>query len=327
MPIELYHNDKNGDSTRPEPGDLETANLREALWIDLIHPTDEERELVQSALNLELPTRADMREIETTSRLYTEEGTRFMTALLMTRSDTLDPVESEVTFVLTGKYLVTLRHSEPLAFKNVRRQIRKHPISNRDGLFIALLEAIIDREADVLERIARNLDDTSKAIFARDISKRKQTERELLHLVNTLGSTGDLISRHRESLVTLDRLVTYAGLEDFDENSPTYLEPRLKPIDLDIRSLSEQVNFLSTKIGFMLDATLGLISIEQNAIAKIFTIAATLFLPATLIASLYGMNFPWMPGLNQPWGFWIAIGLMLISAILAIALFRRKGWM
>lgn len=302
------------------------VNLRELTWVDLHSPTAEERRAVENAFGLALPSREDMREIETTSRLYSEEHTRFMTALVMSRSDTDSPEQTEVTFILTGGSLLTLRHGDPLPFRTVARQLAKAGAHQRDAVFLMLLEAIIDRQADILERIGREADALSREIFAQSNPKSSQ-ELELLDILGTLGRSGDLISRNRESLVSMERLVSYAGLEDLDDQTPSGLAPRLRPVETDVRALMDQIGFLSSKINFMLDATLGLISIEQNNIVKIFTIAATVLLPPTLVCSFYGMNFHNVPGVHQTWGVWLAIALMVISVIIPLVFFRRKGWM
>lgn len=162
------------------------------------------------------------------------------------------------------------------------------------------------------------------------MAKTKETESNLREAIFKLGRSGNLIAKERDCIVSLSRLVQYAGHEDFDDSgegptSPIY--PRLKPVTRDLQSLSEFASFLSSKVSFMLDATLGLINIEQNAIVKIFTVAAVIFLPPTLVASIYGMNFDYQPELHYKWGYPFSIILMIVSVMLPYWFCRRKGWL
>lgn len=304
------------------------------LWIDLITPEPQELRQVERLLNIELPTRDDMREIEASSRLYTESGARFMTTTVLARVDTETPELAEITFILLEKVIVTLRLTDSYSFRMFAAQLLKHRHSNRDLVFLGLLESIIDRQADVLERFGAELDITSKAIFqskeqrsSSNKKKKVRNDKELKQVIETLGRTGDLITRQRDCLVNLTRLITYASQEDIDTGAPSGLYQRLKPLGRDISSLSEYANFLSSKVNFMLDATLGLINIEQNEIVKIFTVASVIFLPPTLIASIYGMNFEHMPELRSSYGYFISLGMMLFSAVVPLMYFRRRGWL
>jgi len=302
------------------------------LWIDLITPEADELRQVERLLHIELPTRDDMREIEASSRLYTESGARFMTTTVLARVDTETPELAEITFILLERVIVTLRLTDSYSFRMFAAQLLKQRHSNRDLVFLGLLESIIDRQADVLERFGAELDITSKAIFQSkeqrySNKKQRRNDKELKQVIETLGRTGDLITRQRDCLVNLTRLITYASQEDIDTGAPSGLYQRLKPLGRDISSLSEYANFLSSKVNFMLDATLGLINIEQNEIVKIFTVASVIFLPPTLIASIYGMNFDHMPELRSSYGYFTSLGMMLFSAVVPLMYFRRRGWL
>ena len=298
-------------------------------WIDLINATPEEIKVVEAALGIELPTREEMKEIESTSRFYCEQGARFMTTPLLVSTDSDSPQSTEIGFVLVRGILLTLRDSDPLSFRQTATWVSRRPAVNRDQIFIALLEAIIDRQADLLERISKETEELSQRIFTR-VLRAKESENNLREAIFRLGRSGDLIARERECIVALSRLVQYAGHEDFDEDGPermTPLFPRLKPLLRDLQSLSEFAGFLSNKVSFMLDATLGLINIEQNSIVKIFTVAAVIFLPPTLVASLYGMNFDFMPELRWKLGYPFSLMLMAISVLIPFWYCRRKGWL
>jgi magnesium transporter len=299
-------------------------------WVDLLEPTPEEDRFVDQLLDLDMPTREEMKEIELTSRLYREGGTRYMTSSVLVQAESEQPASAEITFILTGSRLVTLRYADPKPFSIFAAQLMRKPgDANRDGAFIGLLETIIDRQADILEKIGAELDHISHGIFSehKGTRDRRADERELKDVLRAIGNRGDLIAKEREALVSLGRLITFAGQEDFDSPRDSQLYPRLKPLARDLHSLTEHANFLSTKINFMLDATLGFINIEQNAIIKIFSVAAVVFLPPTLVASIYGMNLKLTPAASMEYGFHIAIVMMIFSALLPYWFFRRKGWL
>lgn len=301
-------------------------------WIDLLRATSEEIAVVERFLGIELPTREEMREIESTSRLYCEGPSRIMTTPLLVNTDSEEPVSTEISFVLHREWLVTLRDTEPQSFRQTIAWLTKRPSAGRDQIFIALLEAIIDRQADLLEKLSKETEELSQRIF-RPVQRVKESETRLRDAIFRLGRSGNLIARERDCIVALSRLVQYAGHQDFEGDEREALElktplfPRLKPLIRDLQSLSEFAGFLSSKVSFMLDATLGLINIEQNAIVKIFTVAAVIFLPPTLVASIYGMNFEQMPELQWKLGYPYSIGLMLISVLLPWFFCRRKGWL
>lgn len=327
MPIRIHTNGPNAAIEGIE-GLKQIATLN-CPWIDLLQPTQDEFIAVQKALGFELPTREEMREIEATSRFYYEDGARVMTAPLLVNTDSESPVSTEVSFILHRDRLITIRDQPSRSFSQTEQWLAKRPIVSRDQIFIALLEAIVDRQADFLETISRETEEMSLKIFTP--SKRvKESENKLRNAIYRLGRSGNLISRERDSIIGLSRLVQYAGHEDFGDDiteHPSQLFPRLKPIAKDLQSLSEFAGFLTNKVNFMLDATLGLISIEQNAIVKIFTVSAVIFLPPTLVASVYGMNFKFLPELEWKYGYAFAILLMLISVMLPYLYCRRKGWL
>lgn len=305
------------------------AMTDKVVWIDMLKATPEEVLAVEMVLGIVLPTREEMKEIESTSRLYCEDGARFMTTPLLVSTESESPESTEVSFVLVRRFLLTIRDVEPQSFRHTATAFARRASATRDQVFIALIEAIIDRQADLLERLSKETEELSQRIF-RKLSRAKESESNLREAIFRLGRSGNLIARERDCIVSLSRLVQYAGHEDFDDAgegpaSPIY--PRLKPVTRDLQSLSEFAGFLSTKVSFMLDATLGLINIEQNSIVKIFTVAAVIFLPPTLVASVYGMNFEFLPELHWKYGYPFAIILMILSVIVPFWYCRRKGWL
>jgi magnesium transporter len=304
------------------------AQSANAIWIDLLRPSPEDEEQVNSWLGVEIPNREEMEEIEISSRLYIEGSTAFMTATLPAFGDGDEPEMAPVTFVLTPTALVTLRYHEPRVFALMRQRADRGLVSatNGENVFVQLLEAIVDRLADVLERFGRAIETVAKAVFAKtEIKARSQTD--FGKVLSDLGRKADALSNIRDSLVSLERLSTFATTLLLQRKSHKELRDRLKTVARDVRSLSDHDAFLSQKINFLLDATLGMISIEQNGIIKIFSVAAVVFLPPTLVASIYGMNFEFMPELQWLYGYPFALGLMAVSMLLPYFYFKRRGWL
>ncbi len=300
-------------------------------WIDLLTPSAEELAYAEKLCAIEMPTKDEMREIEATSRLYCEDGGRFMTTTVLSRVETDEPIIAEITFILKGRQLITIRHTDSYSFRVFSHQLLRTQETNRDLVFIGLLETLVDRQADVLERFGTDLDALSKKVFGTHHTRRKGRREDpdtddLRDALEELGRVGDLITRQRDALVNLLRMITFAGNEDSCMSSHDSLYVPLRPVSRDVNSLAEYASFLSNKINFMLDAVLGLINIEQNDIFKVFTIMSVVFLPPTLIASIFGMNFKYIPFLNTEWGFWLSIVLMCLAGILPLIIFKIKRY-
>jgi len=315
-----------GDRLRAVEASAE--GLEDFVWIDLVEPSADEGSALGDRLGIEVPSREDMEEIEISSRLYHEGGAVFMTANLPAQTDQDHPVMAPVTFILAGRRLVTVRYHEPRAFVTFPLRAARADLGcgNGEAVLVALLEAIIDRLADVLERAGREIEQTSRSVF-RHKNARETVSRDFQAMLEEIGRKGDLISNIRDSLATLQRLIGYLGHVTLQRKSDADIRARVKTLSRDAASLNDYVSFLSQKTTFLLDATLGMVNIEQNAIIKIFSVAAVAFLPPTLIASIYGMNFRYMPELAWPWGYPLALGLMVVSAVLPYLYFKRRGWL
>jgi magnesium transporter len=298
-----------------------------AVWLDLLAPTGEEEHRVEALLGVEVPTREEMQEIEASSRLYEENGALYMTTTVVARADSEHPETTAISFILAGDRLVTVRYAEPQSFAlfATRCQRSPGPFTRGDAVLAGLLDALIDRIADVIEHIGLEVDGLSHEVFEHPVSPRKTGDFQ--RILRNLGRRGDLISKVRESLVGIGRLVMFFGQAWTDARQTKDLRARLRTMTRDVRSLTEHASFLSGKINFLLDATLGMINIEQNAIIKIFSVVAVVFLPPTLIASIYGMNFEFMPELDWRIGYPLALALMLGSAIAPYLFFKRRGWL
>jgi len=313
------------DNGRLRVADDPLKSLDSALWIDLCEPTDAEEAALEQHFRIDIPTREEMRAIEISSRLYHEDDATFMTATLPARTDTDDLLMWPVTFVLVRDKLITVRYHEPRAFKTFPQRVEQVSLgcTSGDTILIALLEAVVDRIADVLERAQRDVDGVSHDIFSADSTR---ATKDYQGLLRQIGRKGDLVSDLRDSLVSLVRMIGFLG-QTVAESAERELRGRIKTTTHDIQALTDQTAFLSQKVTFLLDATLGLVNIEQSNIIKIFTIAAGVFLPPTLIASIYGMNFAHMPELRWQFGYPLALIAMVLSAVLPTWYFKRRGWL
>lgn len=300
------------------------SDIAEAAWLDLHNPTEQEEETVERALGVGVPTLAEMAEIELSSRLYREDGVIFLTGLVMAGSETGRPAASPVTFILTRTALVTVRYCEPTPFRAFVKAARAgSDLGGADAVLVGLMEAIVDRAADILERVAVEIDELSAEVF------KEETPGGVGHGYKTvlrhIGRSGDLNSKVHESLVSLGRLLNYLGNECRADRPE--LRGHTESIAADIRSLTDHSTYLAGKMTFVLDATLGLINTEQNLIIKVVSVVAVALMPPTLIASIYGMNFKHMPELSWPYGYPLALFAMLVAAVVPYLLFRRKGWL
>jgi magnesium transporter len=300
------------------------------VWVDLLNPTKEEDVLVETALGIAVPTREEMDEIEASSRLYHEGGAHYMTAVVLHQSHVPNepPISTPVTFILAGQRLVTVRYAEPRAFQLFVQRAQKKDTACMTGtaVLVGLLEAIIDREADRVERVTGEVDKLSQTIFRGKGGERTRTLRFDVN-IKAIGREGELTSRSRECLLTLDRLLTYLGHVLTERGDDKHLRARVKTATRDVRSLADHIGYLSSKITFLLDATLGMINNEQNTIIKTFSVLAVALMPPTLVGTIYGMNFKHMPELDWTWGYPMALGFMVLSAVLPWIYFKRKGWL
>lgn len=302
----------------------------DVVWIDLLRPSAEEERAIETALGIDIPVREQLAEIEASSRLYAEGGANFMTATLVITGTGKAEVDT-ATFILTGNRLVTVRYCEPKTFEIFAREMASFQRQCPDtglGILIGLVETIVDRAADHLERVGGVIHETSRDVFEPAVAHRRT--RDYRALLRRVGQEGDFTSNVRESLVSLGRLTAFvvAAVEpDMGKTAPDRSHrAHLHTVQRDINSLTDHASFLSDKITFLLSATLGMVSIEQNDIIKVFTVAAVALLPPTLIASIYGMNFEHMPELGWRLGYPASIAVMVLSAVLPFLYFRRKGW-
>lgn len=325
-----------GQATVIDAGDIASGLDADIVWIDLDAPSRDDEAAIESALSISVPTREDLKDIEPSSRLFVENGGIFMTASLVWKTETDFPDLTDIAFILTGGRLVTVRYAEPRAFRLFAAALSRFCANGHDGgtgahkpitaphLLVRLLETISDRTAEILEQETARIDALSLQVFTNEGKRRPP--RYLEDRLIDVAAHHRLLGKVRESLSSLSRLVSFlqslpAIQADDDARNLCHTIAR------DIQSLSEHVSFIAGNITFLLDASLGLISVEQNAIIKIFSIASVVFLPPTLVASVYGMNFQFMPELGWTLGYPVSLLAMLVSAIVPYIFFRWKGWL
>lgn len=293
----------------------------DAVWVDLVSPTREEELAVEHAIGLDLPTAKEMAQIEPSSRLYQENGATFMTASLLVRSEEDHPSLTPATFVLDQGRLITIRYDTLKPFTVfANRAVQTGVDANAGGeALLGLLDAVVERLAEVLERGSEKVQASSNAIFDRPRGGAFEP------LLTGLARAQSIASLARTSLVSLGRLASFAALSKEIAAQPA-CQAHLVAIQHDIQSLIEHSGYQASHIAFLLDAALGLINIEENATMKVFAVATVLLMPPTLVGAVYGMNFEHMPELKWVWGYPFALTLMVVSGLAPFLWFRKKRW-
>lgn len=301
------------------------AALEDAAWIDLYRPDPAEIAAAQ-ALGVEIPTLEDMEEIEISNRLYREDGTDYMTAVLPGKTDSGDQIAAPVTFILAGIRVFTVRHHSPRPFETYPQRADKvgPGCIDPDRIFVSLMEEIIGRLADLLENSGKALDAIAREVYAEGDTARGHS---LQSALKRIGREGETISRVRLSLMTLERTISYFGQTVVEGQRGTGLQPVVKGLMRDAHALEVHADFLSSRVQLVTDATLGMINLSQNQTIKIVSVVAVVFLPPTVIASAYGMNFDYMPELAWLYGYPMALGLMVASAVGTYLFFKWRKWL
>ena len=301
----------------------------DATWIDLEEPTKDEEGLVERCLRVDVPTQTEMAEIEPSSRLYAQNGTLYMTVSVLFGVVDGHPSTTPISFVLHDNRLVTIRYATPKPVRAFEEHVRRDAELARDAMtvLVRMLDAIIDRLADELENVGAEIEKISTQIFGRDIDQRRIPAARLTALLTRIGRTQTLLAKIRVSEVSTTRMLSFlGGSARLHDESQKEARHHLTSLTTDVTALSEHASFLADNLQFLLDASLGLISVEQNAAMKLFSWAALVFLPPTLIAGIFGMNFHYMPELDWRWGYPASLVLILASAVLPILYLKRRGW-
>jgi magnesium transporter len=306
-----------------------SGDQRGTAWIDLCDPTAEEIEQATSLSRLRIPTRAELEEIESSSRLRVENGTLYLSMPVSAHREQNETAPTPVGFLLSKSILVTLRYTELRGFEDARTQLAQGNCAPTPiGIFIALLEGMVDFAADVLEQIGAELNAMSRRVFTGFGSQRQRdnvrSNRVLRQTLVDIGERGERLSQIRESLLGSQRIASFVADKGHDWIGDD-VQARLRTVTSDLTSLTEFEVHLTDKVQFLLDAVLGFINIEQNDIFKVLTIVSVVGIPPTFVAGMYGMNFQ-MPEYHWHYGYAWGLFLIFLSTILPIAWFKWRGW-
>jgi magnesium transporter len=309
--------DWNDEKLHPLPDNL--------VFLDLLNPTRAEEIEAEQWLEYGLPTREEMQEIEESSRLYTEKGALYMTAWVPVGLDSSEPETTAITFVVNPEALTTVRYGNPNPWRVLHEHVRRecsHPVTS-DAVFLLLMELIVARIADSLQSIETDLRRVSRDIFrVNAVTPDGSSESDLNEVIKLLGRRNALVADLRECLVSVARMLQF-----FLNNAASWmrgdLAAQFRSVARDVKSLDDYTNQQTQEMQFLLESTLGLINIQQNQIIKIFTVASVLFLPPTMIASIYGMNVK-LPAQDNPFGFWLVMVVIVLSAVVPIWFAKRR---
>jgi magnesium transporter len=305
----------------------QTSTLAHAAWVDLLDATPAETAKVEQALNLKLPTRLSLTETESLRRSRAEQSLYSMTVPLITRDGSRWRL-SPTAFLLDGRRLITVRVDPHPAFDALRAELSDPSASSLD-LFTALLEEIVDGAADRLEACSGQLDHASLTIFGDDAVARASLSKRTIELRRVMSETGrasELMSMTRYAMVALTRMSQYVSDRcTVDADSRTI--ERLASVGVDLSALAQFEENLLNRVQLLQDAANAFISIEQNDVVKVLTIASVVGVPPVLVVGLYGMNFKYMPELSWTYGYPYALALMVVSGLVPFVWFKMKGWM
>ncbi len=321
----MYLNDGIGPRRTVDPA---VHLVQGAVWVDLEDPTEEERAAAERVTGLRVPSREEVAEIESSSRLYTSEGVLYLSMPYGSLAPDGLSRASPVGFVLSERCLLTLRFARLPAFESYAESYAHGGARTPLDSLVGLAEAVMARLADVLERVSAELDQVSKATFGgKTLHKSiRRADRELRALLTRVGLAGDTLGVVRNGLLGLGRLTGYVQQEG-GQWLVAGTQARLATLKADIASLVDVDQQLTAKVGFLLDAVLGYINIEQNNGVKVLTIASVVGIPPTFVVGLYGMNFKNMPEYDWHYGYQYGWAMILLSVVVPLVWFRIKGWL
>ncbi|WP_310567570.1 magnesium/cobalt transporter CorA [Hydrogenophaga sp.] len=319
----------NGRLFQEEIESLEELARFKPIWVDLENPTTEERRWVKQHFGLSIPEDAMDDDIEESARFFEEDNGELHIRSDFLIDDDADPRAIRVAFILNQHnaelksqgVLFSIHDEDVPVFRLLRMRARRMPglIENAKDVLLMLFDADAEYCADTLEDIYDDLETVSRQVLAGEVTDNKAGE-----VLAAIARHEDMSGRIRRNVMDTRRAVSFMmrtrmlSAEQFED---------ARQILRDLDSLDGHTAFLFDKINFLMDATVGFININQNKIIKIFSVASVALLPPTLIASLYGMNFQYMPELSQKWGYPFALGLMVLSAVVPMLYFRKRGWL
>jgi magnesium transporter len=298
------------------------------VWVDLLDPTREEKSAVEESFGLAIPTREELSEIETTSRLRKEPEALYMSAPLISIAEDGLWSPAPTGFVLSKHFLITVHFDELALFENIAQKIAALDKIEPVEVFTRILEEVVDRAADHLEVSAERLDKASKAIFRDETtpgSGLPYDARLLRTAMTQIGRVSERISNVQYMLTWIDRICNFTADHGREWIAPEIIS-RLQAVRADITSLTLFDESLLSRVQLLQDAATAIINIGQNEVMKVLTVVSVAGVPPVLIAGIYGMNFKNMPELNWPWGYGFALALIVISTIIPLLWFKLKQW-
>lgn len=308
------------------------ANSNQFSWIDICAPKATERKLLQRQFGIDLPNPTKTMSLEESTRFYIEDGVIFLTIfhLYITEHNKLASIP--ISLVIHKDYLISSRPEPSAKIESFIRQITKpnNQIIKEDSnpltLSLHFIDVFIENLGNLIELASKNLETISAELFYNESRTTLMTHKDFRLTLQKLGREGSYLSKVREHISRTKRAISYLFAHS-SVDSQINVKKIVTSLNHDIDSLETYCTYLSSKINFLLDTVIGLISTEQNSIIKIFSVGAVVFLPPTLIASIYGMNFNYMPELEWVWSYPIVLIIMLLSAIVPLWYFKRKGWL
>jgi magnesium transporter len=294
---------------RGKPSQIDTV-----IWVDLLDPTEKEKKMVEELFEVELFTIEESEEIETSSKYIETPNEIGINLNFIVSSDDIY-LNEPISFILRGKRLITQREVKLKAFEDVYKKLRTAKVQDGDDIFLLILDTRIDFDADLIENVTEKISGIS-----REIHKNKELEKDILLKITSLQETTIVI---RENIIEKQRILsTMLKSKNFPSEDYETMRIMLK----DVGSLLDHTSFNFERLEFLQNTFLGLVNMEQNRIIKIFTIVTVIFMPPTLIASMYGMNFKFMPEIEKVWGYPYAILVMILSSVITLWFFRHKKW-
>lgn len=324
--ITAYFKDQNSRQISLE--DFAGLDLTDVVWLDLVQPNVEEQQAVDARTGFHLPSHESLKDIAPSSRLHLEKEGLYLTIWLIADPDAKKPCLEEVGFVLSANLLVSVRYVEMKALNSVAREFHciDHELRTPLLALLTAIDTISDKCAEILEQSVDQIDKLAGEIFGHKLRGKRKAPNYLEERVARFVAFHRLLSKVRDTLLSLSRMMSYLQTKRVITDGSEHRDFALAIIH-DVQTLAEHANFVSGNLSFLSDATLGIITIEQNAIIKIFSIASVVFLPPTLVASIYGMNFDIMPELHWTYGYPLAVITMIITAVIPFLFFRWKGWL
>ena len=301
----------------------------EIIWADLVNPTDEEKQFVEKLLKIRVPTEDSLSEIEASSRLILDNGTLYLSSPAVRLNEDNEAEVTPVGFVIGPHVLVTVRFAQSPIFDAIGKRIGSdESLENGMCVFTSLIEAMVDRGADVLEQLGAKVDQLSRGVFKGGLVRTKRpvrSSRNMREALENVGELADRLAKARDVLLGVGRIASYSN-DVGNERITAASKKRLEAVAKDVASLSDYETRLSDKIQLLLDAVLGFINIQQNELFKILTIVSVVGVPPTILVGVWGMNFKNMPELSWTLGYPLALLAIIASGVLPLIWFKLRGW-